>query len=75
VDEHLAVERMNGNAGFVAWLAIVRPGLHGRVVAHVVPVAVSGHDELQLPAALLEEAAQPGNRGNRRVDRDRFVGA
>jgi hypothetical protein len=75
VDEHVAVERMNGNADFVAGLVIVRPGLHGRVIAHMVPVAVGGHDQLQLPAALLEDAAQPGNRGNGRVDRDRLVGA
>src|SRR5664279_5461251 len=66
---------MNGDAGFVAGLVIVRPGLRGRVVAHVVPVAVGGNDELQLPAALLERTAQPGNRWYRRVDGDRFVSA
>jgi hypothetical protein len=75
VDEHFAIERVNGDAGFFAGLAIVRPGLHSRIVAHVVPVAVSGHDQFQLPAVLLEDAAQPGNRGNRRVDRDCLVRA
>jgi len=61
----LTVRRVDGDR---------RTGVLGdrRVVADVVPVAVRRDDQLQRPATGLELAADPGQRGNRGIDRDRL---
>ena len=68
MDQPLAVEGVDGDLG---------AGVlgHGGVVADVVPVAVGRHDQLERPAPCGELGADPGQRRDRRVDRDRLPAA
>ena len=48
-------------------------GRHGGVVADVIPMAVGRDDQLERPVARRELVGDPGERRDRRVDRDRLA--
>ena len=51
---------------------LARPGLEGRVLARVIPVAVSRDDEGEAPPPRFKLAGDPHQARDRRVDRDRL---
>ena len=63
VGQPLAIERVDRDVG-------AGVGGHRGVVADVIPVAMGRDDELERPAALGQLVRDPGERRDRRVDRD-----